>query len=220
MTGKWKKYKNFLMTGQWHIHTSFTDGDSPISEYAEKANSLGIPLIAFTEHVRKDLTYDFKEFLEQIDVVRKTFPEMIILSGCEAKVLPDGSADCPEWILEKADYKLFAFHSFPADVENYFNALCKIIQSGQFDGWAHPGLFFKENPKLSLPEEQLKEIFRLVETNQILLEKNSKYNLPPQRWLEIIKSMNSKILFVYGGDIHKIQMLSKPDISLLKVERK
>jgi putative hydrolase len=208
MTRKWEKYKEFLMTGHWHIHTNFTDGHSTVMEYAEKAGRLHIPLIAFTEHVRKNLTCDFSEFLKQIECARKAFPELIILSGCETKVLPDSSLDCPQWILEQVDYKLFAFHSFPADVEIYLNALCKVIQSGQCDAWAHPGLFFKKNPTLFLSDEQLSAIFKLVEKNNILIEINEEYNLPPQHWLKIIKDTINKDLFVRGSDIHNAEMLN------------
>jgi putative hydrolase len=215
MTRKWEEYKKFLMTGQWHIHTNFTDGDSSVMEYARKADNLHIPLIAFTEHVRKDLTYNFDEFLKQIDIARKKFPALTILSGCEAKVLPDGSLDCLQEILEEVDYRLFAFHSFPAEVELYLNALRNVIQSGKCDAWAHPGLFFKKNPALSLSDEQLKAVFRLVERNNILIEMNKKYNLPPQHWLNIIKSAAGKILFVCGDDIHNIQMLSAHDSSFV-----
>jgi putative hydrolase len=180
-------------------------------EYARKADNLHIPLIAFTEHVRKDLTYNFDEFLKQIDIARKKFPALTILSGCEAKVLPDGSLDCLQEVLKEVDYRLFAFHSFPADVELYLNALRNVIQSGKCDAWTHPGLFFKKNPALCLSDEQLKAIFRLVERNNILIEMNKKYNLPPQHWLNIIKSVADKILFVYGTDVHNIQMLSIPN---------
>lgn len=214
MTREWEKHKKFLMTGHWHVHTTLTDGDSTVMEYSRKAADLHIPLIVFTEHVRKELTYDYNELLDQINIARKAFPELIILSGCEAKVLPDGSLDCPQWILDKANYKLFAFHSFPPEVEIYFNALCKVIQLGQCDAWAHPGLFFKENPTIFLTDEKLKTVFKHIEQNNILIEKNTKYNLPPQRWLETIKGMNANIQFVHGGDIHNIEMLSIPDSSL------
>lgn len=220
MTREWEKHRKFLMTGHWHIHTTFTDGDSSVMEYSQKAADLHIPLIAFTEHVRKDLTYDFNEFLEQINTARQTFSELVILSGCEAKVLPDGLLDCPQWILDKTDYRLFAFHSFPADVEVYFSALCKVIQSGRCDAWAHPGIFFNENPTLFLPDEKLKAIFRLIESDNILVERNTKYHLPPLRWLEIIERMAANIQFVYGGDVHNIEMLSVPDNSFTSAENK
>jgi DNA polymerase (family 10)/putative hydrolase len=207
MTRKWEKYKEFLMTGHWHIHTNFTDGHNSVMEYAQKASKLRIPLIAFTEHVRKNLTYDFSEFLKQIEYARKAFPELVILSGCEAKVLPEGSIDCSQWILEGVDFKLFAFHSFPADVAIYLDALYKVIHSGQCDAWAHPGLFFKKNPTLSLSDEQLKAVFKLVEKNNILIEINERYNLPSQHWLKIIKDTINKDLFVRGSDVHSVEMI-------------
>jgi DNA polymerase (family 10)/putative hydrolase len=82
----WKKYVDYLLEGEWHIHTNYTDGKNTVFEYCEKAVEIGIPLLAFTEHVRKELTYDFNQFLNEIEEAREEF-DLIILSGCEAKVL-------------------------------------------------------------------------------------------------------------------------------------
>ena len=94
-----EKYKHFLFKGEWHIHTSYTDGKNTVLEYTEKAIELGIPLLAFTEHVRLNIEYNYDELLNDILIVKQKYPELIILSGIEAKILPDGKLDCPLDIL-------------------------------------------------------------------------------------------------------------------------
>ena len=57
---------DILNKGEWHIHTDYTDGKNSVFEYCKVAERLGIPLLAFTEHVRKKMDYDFDQFVEDV----------------------------------------------------------------------------------------------------------------------------------------------------------
>ena len=61
---KWRKYQSYLTSGDWHIHTNYTDGENSIEDYCERALKNGLELIAFTEHVRRDLDYAFGQFID------------------------------------------------------------------------------------------------------------------------------------------------------------
>jgi DNA polymerase (family 10)/putative hydrolase len=202
-----KKYNQYLFTGEWHIHTSYTDGENTVLEYAEKAVELSIPLLAFTEHVRLNIEYNYDELLNDILIVKKKFPKLIILSGVEAKVLPDGQLDCPIEILEKVDYKLFAFHSFPENLDKYIFSIKNILNNYTVNAWAHPGLFFKKYNNLKLPNKEINKIFKLMNKKNVLLEVNFKYNLPKIDWISkyIRNSENNTIVF--GADIHSVEDL-------------
>jgi len=205
----WRKYEEYLLTGEWHIHTSYTDGQNSIFEICEMAKKLGIPLLVFTEHVRRELTYDFNEFLSDIDRARGEFPEIIILSGVEAKVLPDGSLDAENEIIRQVDYPIFAFHSFPENKGLYVECLKKVIKNKYVNAWAHPGLFLQRTG-FSLSVDELEEIFKLMKKYDVLLEINRKYNLPEKEWISI--AMQRGVGVVRGGDVHNI-------INLLEVKR-
>ena len=43
--------------------------------------------------------------------------------------------------------------------------------------------------------------------NDVLLEVNSKYGMPPRRWLDLAKNHDVKL--VRGGDIHSMKDISK-----------
>lgn len=203
----WQVFQQYLSTGQWHIHTNFTDGKNSVFEYAESAVSLNVPLLAFTEHVRTELDYSFDQLLYEIDKARKAFPQLIILSGFEAKVLPDGTLDCRPEILGKVDYRLFAFHSFPSEVETYLYALHKVLYEAPVDAWAHPGLFFEKHTDLHLDDDELKRIFQLLEQREILLENNFKYKLPNKKWIMKYIETTKNNLLISGGDIHSVAEL-------------
>ena len=196
------QYKEYLFDGEWHIHTNFTDGKNTILDYVEVASKLKIPLLAFTEHVRKDINYNYNDFLKEIDFAKKHFPNIILLSGFEAKVLPNGELDCPEDVYEKADYRIFAYHSFPKNLEIYVSSIEKIITNYNVDTWAHPGLFFEKHKNLKLSEEQLTQIFELMDVHNILLEFNFKYSLPKTDWISEFQRISNKENIIYGLDAH------------------
>ena len=195
----WKRYIPYLSSGSWHIHTNLTDGKNNILEYCEEAIKRKIPLLAFTEHVRKELNYDFDNFLEEIEIARDKFPELIILSGCETKVLSDGSLDIDNNLIKKIEYRIFAYHTFPKDRKLYLITLKKVIRNKYICTWAHPGLFLKSNA-FEIKKEELVEIFKLMKKNNVLLEKNKKYNLPPESWITEAKKLG--VLLVRGNDAH------------------
>lgn len=198
----WRKHERFLSSGEWHVHTSYTDGENSVQELCKQAMGIGIPLISFTEHVRKDLDYDIDSLLEEIDRARDMFPGLIILSGAEAKVLPDGSLDADDDVLRKVDYPTFSFHSFPRDKELYLRCLKNAIQDRRVNTWDHPGLFLKKNG-MTLSEAEVEEVFRLMRDNGVLLEINGKHGLPPAEWIAAARQWGVKT--VRGDDIHRLE---------------
>ena len=201
----WMKYRQHLLNGQWHVHTNYVDGENSVDEYCKKAVELRIPLIAFTEHVRRGLTYNYQDLAEEIRTARKNYySELIILTGCEAKVLKDGSLDVSVDILRQSEIVLMAFHSFPRSKEKYVNALKTALSNSRVDIWAHPGLFLR-NKRLSLSKEEVEDIFDIASQRNVLIELNEKYNLPPRGWIEIGKKKG--INFVRGSDAHSVRDL-------------
>lgn len=201
----WKKYSAFLSLGEWHIHTNYTDGDNSIDAYCEKAMELGIPLIAFTEHVRQKLNYDFDAFLEEIDNAREQY-DLIILSGCETKVFPDGSLDVDENILKQVDYPIYAFHSFPKNIITYLNVLHAVMKNPHVNTWAHPIEYLERN-EFNIPKDELTRLFKALRDNEVLLELNIKYGALPDEWIDLARRY--KVDIVRGSDIHRVKDMKK-----------
>lgn len=197
----WKRYSHHLLSGEWHIHTHYTDGESSVDDYCKRAVELEIPLIAFTEHVRKDLDYDFHAYLEDIERAREQY-DVIILLGCEAKVLPDGSLDIDDAILEQVDYPIFAFHFFPGDGDAYLDALYGVLKNPYVNTWAHPGTFFRKIG-YNVPVDEVSQIFTLLRENEILFELNRKYAASLDAWIDLAR--DHRVDFVRGSDCHCVE---------------
>ncbi len=203
----WMKYEPYLLSGEWHVHTNYTDGNNSVDECCKEALKHGIPLIVFSEHVRKNLDYDFYALLKEIELARRKYPKLIILSGCEAKVLKTGELDVSDEVLRQCEIVLMAFHSFPVDVSQYYDALRIALTNPKVNIWAHPGLFLVRN-NLTLERSQVEEIFSIACENNVLVELNVKYNVPPKEWLNVMKN---KVKFVMGSDVHSLEDFLRAD---------
>ena len=94
----------------YHSHTSYTDGSDTVEDIARHCDKLGIEEIAITEHVTKNPNYDFERLLSDIKRADERF-KVRILSGFEAKILPDGKLDFPEGFKENVDIVIGSVHS-------------------------------------------------------------------------------------------------------------
>ena len=205
MIKKWEKYRKFLKNGAWHVHTNYTDGKNSVFEYCRQAEKLSMPLIAFTEHVRRKMDYDFQDLRKEIEWAKKKFNLEIVL-GCEAKVLDEkGNLDSSDDILKESEIVLGSFHSAVLKNKKYFlKALKKMIKNPHVDIWAHPGLFYLRR-NFNLSRKELDEITKLCTRNKVLIEINLKYNLPEKGLLSAAKKNKTK--FIYGLDAHSIKDL-------------
>ena len=171
----WQRYKALIPFADWHVHTGYTDGRDSIDGYCRRALLNGLKSVAFTEHVRRRLDYDFGEFLSDIERARKKYP-LQILSGCEAKALDEsGRLDAPEDALRRSDIVIGVFHSFPSkDRDAYVRCLCAMLENPLVQVWGHP-LLFSRRQGMALCEEELARLAGICARNDILVEINMRY---------------------------------------------
>ena len=202
---RWHKYEQYLSKGDWHVHTNYTDGKNTVFEYCEQAEKNGLELIAFTEHVRRNLDYNFNDFIADVYSAKDRF-DLEILAGCEAKVLDaEGTLDVSDDVLKECEVVLGAFHSFGySGKEYYLTALCNMLKNPDVDIWAHPMHYAKRN-NLTLTEPELHHISILSLKYDVLIEKNMKYGID-KKLLKISSAAGCR--FVHGSDAHEIYELS------------
>jgi histidinol phosphatase-like PHP family hydrolase len=204
-----EEFREMIKSGSYifHIHTNYTDGISNINDYFDYASQNNIDVIIFTEHVRKDLKYNFDTFVEDIRDKNRRFPKIRSFIGCEAKLSPGGGLDIPISILSKIHVICFACHSFPQDLELYRLSFMNLFANDEWKDyvrvWVHPGRFLK---KLNILNENLKTLQELVNialSNDVLIEKNLKEDLPPLKILESVPYDR----IILGYDAHSIDEL-------------
>jgi len=195
---------NFLLESDWHVHTNYVDGSSSVYENVKKAKENGLKMIGITEHVRRDLTYNFEDLLNEINESKEEI-DIDILVGVEAKVIDQyGTLDISDPLRDKVDFVMGSFHSWYKEenptIEEYKSSLLNMINSKKADIWAHPLLFIK-NYNLSISENDLTEILISLKNNDMVVEINLRHQLPSIIFLK--RLIDNNISLVLGSDAHK-----------------
>ncbi|HEX9367149.1 MAG TPA: PHP domain-containing protein [Vicinamibacterales bacterium] len=104
------------MRGDLHMHTTYSDGRDSLRRMIHAAHALGYEYIAITDHsehagAAHTLTDDeLGRQRDEIADLRAHAPGMAILHGIEVDILPDGTLDCDDAVLETLDIVLASLH--------------------------------------------------------------------------------------------------------------
>ncbi|HKP19979.1 MAG TPA: helix-hairpin-helix domain-containing protein, partial [Thermoleophilaceae bacterium] len=101
--------------GDLHMHTTLSDGHASVEEMAETARGLGYEYVAITDH---SASHGFgndvspEALLERVAEIR-ALPDLgiAVLAGTETNVLPDGSLDYADDVLEQLDWVVASLHT-------------------------------------------------------------------------------------------------------------
>lgn len=197
-----------------HIHTDFVDGRSSIFESCEAAIEKNLTCIAFTEHVRPDLSYSFEDYMKCVQDARDRFFSLDIFRGCEVKVLNRyGDLNADKSILTLCYPVVGVFHGFVAeDPKDFYQALIAMLERNQIDIWGHPSSFFG---RYRPTEEELDEIVRFCNLNQIKIERSK---TRPVKDPGLCRHM-AECPFCFGSDAHRAsEIFSKEEILCLDLQ--
>jgi DNA polymerase (family 10) len=102
--------------GDLHMHTTYSDGRDALSRMVHVAQALGHEYIAITDHsehasASRTVTADaLKRQRHEIDELREKTPGLTIFHGLEVDILPNGTLDCADSLLESLDIVLASLH--------------------------------------------------------------------------------------------------------------
>lgn len=180
-----------IIDTDFHIHTSFVHGNNTPDEIAEYCSKLGLKKIAITEHVRKQLSYDFITLRTLIRQAAEKY-NIQILTGTEAKILPDGQLDLPQTIVRNLDFIIGSVHFWPRDIDIHqaYKLLCE--SNCNIIGHVH-----------YLDGELIENII----SHRKILEINFKYKLSENQ-LKLAGNY-SKLKICFGSDAHNISEIEK-----------
>ena len=105
------------MRGIFHVHTEASDGTDSIERLAAAAKAMGLSYLGISDH-SKSAYYagglkadDVRRQWEMIDALNGRDPSFHIFKGTESDILPDGSLDYDEEILQGFDFVVGSIHS-------------------------------------------------------------------------------------------------------------
>ncbi|MBI4329374.1 MAG: DNA polymerase/3'-5' exonuclease PolX [Chloroflexi bacterium] len=105
------------LRGDLHVHSDWSDGNSPIETMVAAARSLGHTYMALTDHsvgrgIAKGLSVErLREQRKELERVRARHPGIVILHGSEVDIRADGSVDYPDEVLGWLDFAVASVQS-------------------------------------------------------------------------------------------------------------
>jgi DNA polymerase (family 10)/putative hydrolase len=188
------------------MHTDYTDGRSSVDDYCRRAATDGPDLLCFSEHVRRELDYDFDAFRRDVETAREAYPDLTILLGCEAKALDsEGALDVSDAVLSQVDVVTGVFHSFPeVSVTEYVDAACALVANPAVDVYGHPTLLPTRRGLDLTPDDWAQVVATAVEHDTVI-EVNSRYDLPRADLVGVALSHEASV--VVGSDAHEASQL-------------
>jgi DNA polymerase (family 10) len=109
--------------GVVHVHSNYSDGSATIKELAEACAEMGYSYLGLCDHSRSAAyagglnAEAVMEQQEEIDKLNESLPEdtghsgFRVLKGIESDILPDGSLDYEESVLDSFDFVIASVHS-------------------------------------------------------------------------------------------------------------
>jgi DNA polymerase (family 10) len=103
--------------GDFHTHSTYSDGDHSIAEIANKATSLGYQWIVITDHsqslkVARGLSPDsLRQKMLEVQAYNKKNTGITVLCGTEVDILADGTIDYADELLQQLDFVIASIHS-------------------------------------------------------------------------------------------------------------
>src|SRR3954452_17728340 len=129
--------------GALHMHTTLSDGHASVEEMAEAARELGYEYVAITDH---SASHGFgndvqpRDLLKRVEEIR-ALPDLGIqvLAGTETNVLPDGSLDYADEVIEQLDWVVASLHtSFRQGEQKQTERMMAAMEHPLVDVIGHP----------------------------------------------------------------------------------
>jgi len=131
------------LRGDLHMHTTLSDGRNTVEEMAAGARERGYGYIAITDHSAShgfgnDVQPD--ELLRQLEQIRSLdLGGIRVLAGTETNVLPDGSLDYEDAVLEQIDWVVASLHtSFRLPEQDQTARMLRAMEHPLVDAIGHP----------------------------------------------------------------------------------
>jgi len=100
--------------GDYHIHTTYSDGRSTLDAVVNAAKNKGLKEIGISDHSFSTMSYGLnqKTFFKQKNQIKK-YTGIKIYHGIEANILDyNGSIDVPDDVLKQVDFISIAYHRY------------------------------------------------------------------------------------------------------------
>jgi DNA polymerase (family X) len=131
--------------GDLHCHTTLSDGRQTAEQMAQAALERGYEYLAITDHSASHGFGDhvtpeaLEARIEEIAALNERLDGIRILAGTEVNILPDGTLDYPDELLQRLDWVIASVHtSFGMDEAAMTERVIRALEHPWVDALGHP----------------------------------------------------------------------------------
>ncbi len=201
------------LKGTFHVHTHLSDGVDTLEKIVEAAKKMGLSYVGISDH-SKTAAYagglkpdTLRKQWDEIDSLNEKSRDFHLFKGIESDILPDGSLDYDEKILEGFDFVVGSIHSsFTMKRADMEKRILKAMKNPFMTILGHP------TGRLLLGRDgydvDMKNIIEMAAGHHVLLELNaSPYRLDIDwRYLKMAKQQG--VMIAINPDAHSTAGLS------------
>lgn len=205
--------------GDLHMHSTWSDGAYSIQEMVEACRQKGYSYIAITDHsqflkVANGLTPE-RLMLQgaEIEELQKSYSDFTILKGIEMDILPDGSLDYKDEVLQQLDIVIASIHSsFNQPREVIMERLKTALYHHHVDMIAHPTgrLIGKRNGY----DVDIQLLIDLAKETDTILELNANPNRLDLCADYVKRAQDKGVKIAINTDAHNLEMLEHMEIGV------
>ncbi len=196
------------LLGILHCHTTYSDGRSTLNQMAEAAVAWGAKYLGISDHsasaryARGLSEEDLGRQWAEINAWNAKSRKLRILKGAEVDILPDGSLDYPDRILEKLDFVIVSVHTnFTMSEREMTKRMTTALQNRHVSILAHPtGRMLLQRGGYRVT---LEEVYKVAAQEGVILEINSNPHRLDLDWREVIQAKARGIRFAVNPDAHQ-----------------
>ena len=207
------------MKGDLHMHTTWSDGAHSIEEMVEACREKGYQYMAITDHsqylkVANGLTAErLRKQREEIRRLNEKYEDFTILSGVEMDILPDGTLDYEDELLEEMDFVIASIHSaFSQPREKIMERLKTALNNANVDFIAHPT--GRKIGKREGYDVDIDILIELAKETNTALELNANPNRLDLSAENIRKAQEAGVKIMINTDAHKMETLDHMKIGV------
>ena len=219
-------YKDIL--GDIHIQTNWNGGENSIEELVVAAQKMGYQYLGISDHtkfLRIEHGLDEKQLAAQqkeIDKLNSRFQilnsRFLILHGCEANIMADGSIDISNEALAKLDYVIAGVHSqMKMPKIKMTERIIKAMINPNVDIISHPtGRILKRRDEY---EVDFDKILKVAKETSTVLEINSSPQRLDLKDVYIKKAKEAGVKMTINTDAHHKEHLCLMEYGISQARR-
>src|SRR3954471_10602145 len=198
------------LRGDLHCHTTLSDGRNTLEEMVAGARRRGFEYVAITDHSASHgfgnhvTPQALEARIEEIAALNATLDDFTVLAGTEVNILPDGTFDYPDELLERLDWVIGSIHtSFGMDEDAMTERMIAAIQSPWLDAIGHPtGRKIETRPAYAI---DMPRVIAAAAANGTMIEINSAPDRRDMNEHHARAAAGAGVLVLIDSDAHGVE---------------